>query len=249
MKQFSKSICSLFLITVFSFPLFAQKIDGTYPAFEKFYDACYHNLNRTGDEYTVLFQDSLQEAQAVSDEFERTIRLAWTNYIMGYTFSSLGDLESVKKYADIAETYAKQAVDTSETEDSLLIYANTIGLNCVVKPLSYLMKNGANINPLAKKALKLNPKNGRAVFLRESQYIYGPAIIANAKRGLQSMLDILADTTLETSDQLIFDVNCAAAFALIKLNRIEEAKTYLTAAGQLFPDNISYIKTMEYFNK
>lgn len=244
MKQFSKSICSLFLITVFSFPLFAQKIDGTYPAFEALYNATYDNLNKIEADYLPLFQSALNEANEIEDDYERTVRQAWANYIIAFTYASLEDLDNTEKYDDIAEELAKKAVDIQETEDSLLIYANTIGLNCTIKPMSYIISKGATVNPLAKKAIKLNPKNGRAVFLRESQYIYGPPIIANIKRGYQSMLDILADQTLETSPQLIFDINCAIAYALIDMGRPEEAKSYLQTAGRIFPNNISYVKTM-----
>lgn len=244
MKQFSKSICSLILICFSALPLFAQKIDGTYPAFEALYNATYDNLNKIEADYLPLFQAALNEADSIDDDYERTVRQAWANYIIAFTYAALEDLDNTEKYDDIAETLAKKAVDIKETEDSLLIYANTIGLNCTIKPMSYILSNGINVNSLAKKAIKLNPKNGRAVFLRESQYIYGPPIIANMKRGYQSLLDILADTTLETSPQLLFDINCAIAYALIDMKHPEEAKTYLQAAGRLFPNNISYVKTM-----
>ena len=244
MKHFSKSICSLILIASFSLPLFAQKIDGKYPAFEALYYACYDNLDKTESDYIPLFQAAEAEANNIADNFEKTVRLAWTGYIEACVYSSLEDLDKMEQVCDEAEVVAKKAMDMQETEDSILVYVNCIGLNCLVKPLSYLMANGVNVNPLAKKVIKLNPKNGRAVFLRDSQDIYAPAPFNNMKKGFQEMKAILEDDTLEMSDQVRFDTYCAAAFALIKLKKTDEAKTYLQAAGRIFPNNITYVKTM-----
>ncbi len=243
MKQFIKPFTLIFTFFLFS-QAFAQNAK-IYPAFETFYYESYNNSTKTERDYEPLFNNALTEAQALSDEYEKNLRMAWCYYILSNTWYNLENPTKTEEACDLAVQYAKQARNLKENEDSLLIYINAIGQNCQVKPFTYLTAHGVEVGPTAKKIIKLNPKNGRAVFLRDSQDVYAPAPFNNYKRGADNMKKILADNTLNMPPQVLFDVLCAETFALIKLDKKNEARSYLEQARLLFPNNKSLKKLEE----
>lgn len=240
MKEFTKSIILIIAICLSS-SLFAQN-HKPYPEFQKFHYASYDNLDKTEKDFKPLFNNAVKEAESITDSFTKNLRLAWCYYIMSNIFYALENPTKTEQYCDKAVEYAKLARNEKENEESLLIYVNAIGQNCQVKPLPWLMKNGIDVNPLAKKIIKLNPKNARALFLRDSQDVYAPSPFNNFKKGAENMKILLADKSLQMIPQDLFDILCAESYALINLDKKNEARSYLEQARLLFPENINLKK-------
>lgn len=237
MKQFIKPFIVLFVF-LFTIQVYGQD-HSKYPAFETFYDTSYNNLTNTEADYLPLFKAALKEAEQLPDLFERNLRCAWANYIMSRAYYELNELDLSEQYCDLAEAQAMEARNINENEESLLIYICCVGQNCQMKPFSYLASNGLSVGQIAKKIVKLNPKNGHALFLASSQDVYGPAPFNNIKRGTKTMLEIMNDKTLIMNNQVLFDVYCAEAFCLIHSGMPTEAQQYLNMAARIFPNNLT----------
>ena len=129
--------------------------------------------------------------------------------------------------------------------DAYLILADSISQNCSIKPKSYGFSQGTKIRSNAKKALKIDPKNGTAMNLYNSQNIFTPSPVCNYKEGMQIVDELLNSNKYNMEKPDIFNALSAKAYCYFAQNKKEESIFWYKKALEIYPNNIAVLEFLE----
>ena len=133
--------------------------------------------------------------------------------------------------------HAKKALKLKTGTDAELIYTMCISSNCTVKNTAYLFANGLKVASIAKKAIKLDPKNAGAYYYQYAQDLYAPEFFANYKRGYQKMSEYFSDENLYFELFERFNFMTAIAYAFYKLGDMQNSIEWYKKALLIYPGN------------
>lgn len=240
MKDKRKIIFSLFIYLILficSASLYAST-DYTHilwDDYRTFRDAMYNSENEE-----TLF--SLQEKARSSAETLFTgadlfIAQSRLEYIMGRAYSYEGDSDKAALYYDKGEALAKKALDIKETAPALLMYAENISQNCSVKGVGYAISMGTKVQGLAKDVIKMEPKNGAALYMNSCQYIYAPSPFHNYKKGIKELLALYEDKSNVYEKDDLFNITSAIGYGYMQRKEYEDARVWFNKALEYYPGN------------
>jgi hypothetical protein len=115
--------------------------------------------------------------------------------------------------------------------------AENLSQSCIIRPVTYVIAHGLDVDRYAKNALKLDSGNTAALYLIASRWVYAPAPFHNHRKGIQMMEDILNtyDERLDKDDR--FNANIAIAYAYLEQKKFREAEPWLNRARSVYPSN------------
>ena len=140
-------------------------------------------------------------------------------------------------FFDSGIEHAKKALKLKTGTDAELIYTMCISSNCTVKNTAYLFANGLKVASIAKKAIKLDPKNAGAYYYQYAQDLYAPEFFANYKRGYQKMSEYFSDENLYFELFERFNFMTAIAYAFYKLGDMQNSIEWYKKALLIYPGN------------
>ena len=158
-------------------------------------------------------------------------------YIMGRAYSYEGDVEKAGLYYDKGEELAKKALDTKETVPALLMYAENISQNCSVKGVGYAVSMGTKVQGLAKDIIKLEPKNGAALYMNSAQHIYAPSPFHNYKKGINEMTALYEDKSNIYEKDDLFNITSAIGYGYMERKHYEDARLWFNKSLEYYPGN------------
>lgn len=269
MRLLRKIICAA--IFSVSFAAFAQVAErdvvytkSLYKLIEGYFNNSFESKEQAEKAYAEAV-DSVKEF-AEDDEYRRQTHLSRCDYYFGMYIMATYDLtrlehaldDTSKEFEDPVEKnkriraeackwfeqavgISKKAMAVNEGADAMSIYAQAVSACCTVKSVSYVLGNGLKIGQYAKKAVKIDPKNGTAWFSVNAQDVYAPGIFGNANRGRKTMTQYLNDETLIKEKFDYFNFNCAIAYTYFRQKKYEDAIVWYKKCQEIFPNNYAIL--------
>lgn len=199
-------------------------------------DSMYNNpLNH--DDLILVYDATVEDVQAELTGYDLYVALSRCEYYMGRSYAYAENKNVAGSYYDKGLEYAQKALDIKEGYDALLMYGENLSQNCAVKPTSYAIANGLKINGYAKDVLKLEPKNGAAMFLRSAQHAYAPTPFHNYRKAIKEMNEILDTPAIILESDDMFNVTSAIAYAHMKKKEYTEALVWIEKALEVYSTN------------
>lgn len=233
---FSISIIIAYIILLFvpAMKLSARDFDEHYITAR---DAVY-NQKMSPREIHLLISTSLKTIRSIRDEQEKLYWMARLESLAGYMeLHQTKDLKSAEVHYEKCLELAKKALEIGEFSEGYRLLSDTIGNLCLVKKKGYVIANGLKVEKYARKALKLNSQNAKAMILMASAEVYSPSIYGgNPQKGIQIMQEALKMPYLDKGD--LFNIFSGIGIAYSRLKQFDNAKLYLARSLELFPDNL-----------
>lgn len=186
-------------------------------------------------EVAPLFRATKAKAEEALSGAQEFIILSRCEYMMGRAFQ----FEEQKKEAGMhyAEgiRYAEKALELGESAEAWAILADNISQNCAVRPVSYALANGLNVEKYAKNALALNSRNAAAQYMIAARWVFAPAPFHNHKKGIAMMEAILTGGDMDRDDR--FNVHLAIGYAYIQQKEYANARLWLLKSLEVYPTN------------
>lgn len=199
-------------------------------------DSMYSNpLNH--DDLILVYDATVEDVQNTLSGYDLYVALSRCEYYMGRSYAYAENKDVAASYYDEGLEYAQKAFDITEGYEAVLMYGENLSQNCAVKPTSYAIANGLKINGYAKDVLKLEPKNGAAMFLRTAQYAYAPTPFHNYRKAIKEMKEILETPAIILESDDMFNVTSAIAYAYMKRKEYTEALQWIEKALIVYPTN------------
>ena len=114
--------------------------------------------------------------------------------------------------------------------------ASNIGQLCMIKSRPWVMANGLKVEENAKKALQHDSRNAGALYLIASRWAFGPGPLGNPRRGITELEAILNGQANLQKDNF-FNVYSALAHACLRINRDQDALSWVQKSLDLYPTN------------
>jgi tetratricopeptide (TPR) repeat protein len=213
---------------------FAQDLD---PAFAQARDAVY-NQNRSPREIETLLEASRRTIRELPDPQRRLYWMARVESLAGYMEMTVTcDMQAAEGRFQESLRLSRQALDLGEFSEGYRLLSSDISYLCAIKGAGYAMTNGREIERQARKAIGLDPQNGKAVIVLATTQIYLPPLFGgDPQKGIELMLQALRLPKLDKDD--LFDIYSRIGIAFGKLRNFKKAREYLGRSLQLFPSNI-----------
>lgn len=189
------------------------------------------------EELILAYDATVKDVQTTLSGYDLYVALSRCEYYMGRSYAYAENKDVAGSYYDKGLEYAQKALDITEGYDALLMYGENLSQNCAVKPTSYAIAHGLKINGYAKDVLKLEPKNGAAMFLRTAQYAYAPTPFHNYRKAIKEMNEILDTPAIILEKDDMFNVTSAIAYAYMKRKEFAEALQWIEKALTVYPTN------------
>lgn len=222
-------------------------VDGgvTYPeSYYTFRDNMLNSDGMTAQEFEDEYLAVIKEIMDTKSGLEEEVLLARCDYVLGRAYRYLSmDKEAIECFDRAIDT-CKAILKKEEMVEAYIVYADAVSQNCSIKPKTYAMTQGGKIKSMAKKALKLDPTNGTAKYLENSQNIFTPAPFNNYKEGMK-VLDSLLDTDqyrMDKSDQ--YSALSARAYGYLQQDMNEEALYWYNKALEIYPKNVAVLEIL-----
>jgi len=231
-------LASFFILAIFS--LKAQENDKyvLWNDYVVFRDAVYNNEKKL-DTLLELYDKAVVYANEFFAGEQLFIALSRCENIMGVAYAYANEADNAIRYFDSGMEFAEKAISLNNKNPmSLLMYAENIAQNCVLKPFTFILEYGTKIDNITEKILKLDPENGMAIFLQNAQYIYAPFPFNNYKKGIKNLKSILENKNIFLEKDAFFYVYSGICFGYLKQNNRTEANEWLKQALKIYPNNI-----------
>ena len=231
------------------------------PFTPEMYDFIENYFNRnitTEDELSAYYNKALSAGESIyEDEYSKLINKARCNYFYGMQLMSTFDLSNIENtdftsdaesealneiagcYYDTAIEYAEKALEIKNGSDAWTILSHSISANCTAKNSKYMLANALKVRSYAKKACKLDPKNGSARFLITAQDIYAPYPFCKLNKGRKEMLSYLSNSSLHLEKYDRFNINCAVAYSWYKKKKYSKSLSWYKKCREIYPNNYS----------
>jgi tetratricopeptide (TPR) repeat protein len=199
-------------------------------------DAVYEQ-NLSADAVMSLYEQAIQETEKNLSGGSRYLMLSRCAYMLGRAYQYEGRKEEAAAQYEQGITWALAALKEEETTVGWQMLAEHISQSCAVRPVSYALANGGKVETYAKKALKLDSRNGAARYMIAARYVYAPAPFNNYTRGIRMMRDIIQepDVALQKDDR--FNVYTALGYAYYQQKQYGEATPWFQKALHIYPTN------------
>jgi tetratricopeptide (TPR) repeat protein len=212
----------------------AQDLD---PAFARARDAVY-DQNRSPRDIEILLEASRRTILELQDPQQRLYWLARLESLAGYMDMNVtSDMQAAEDHFQESLRLSQQALDRGEFSEGYRLMSSDISYLCAIKGTGYALANGLNIERHARKAIGLDPENGKALVVLATTQIYLPPLFGgDPQKGIEMMLQALRLPKLDKED--LFDIYSRIGIAFGKLRNFKKAREYLSRSLQLFPSNI-----------
>ena len=189
------------------------------------------------DEILPLYRETRQKAEGTLSGAARALMRSRCEYMMGRAYLDEKRKDEALACFEEGMAQARASLDAAASPEAYVMLAENLAQSCIVRPVSYVMIHGLDVERYAKKALNLDPGNAAALYLVASRWVYAPAPFQNHRKGIQMMEDILNtyDARLDKDDR--FNVNIAVAYAYVEQKKFPEAAPWLNRARSVFPSN------------
>jgi tetratricopeptide (TPR) repeat protein len=229
------TICLLFLAAV---TLTARE---TTPDYRRWHDRLrdhIYNQDVSINQIEVIF---LQAKEAVRQSSlggrKKAYWLSRIEYLMGRAEQNIERKKDAAGYYEQALAHIEEALDKEPFSEGFRMKSEIISQMCLVKGVGFILSKGPKVNPLAEKALDLNPENGKAIILIASSKVYPPPIYGgNPEKGIELMQKANRMPDIEKDDR--FNIYSGIGVAYEKLGEKEKAAYWLEKALELYPENV-----------
>jgi len=227
----------LFLFLMVQGSLFAQTLPVWFiPLREAIYEQ-----QLTADQIVPIYREVSARASASLSGASQLIMLSRCEYMMGRAYL----YEERKNEANARFTegmsYAQRALDIQQSAEAWVMLAENLSQACIVRPTSFAIANGLNVEKYSKNALAINSRNAAASIMIASRWVYAPSPFHNYRRGIEMMTAVLNSCDLEKDDW--FNTYVAIGYAYVKLRNNEQARPWLLRALEIYPTN-KYARTL-----
>ncbi|MBQ5780550.1 MAG: hypothetical protein IIW10_01200 [Spirochaetaceae bacterium] len=228
----------LFFISSFTFPLFAHETQLS---------ALESKVYAQSDKLEIIenfYSAAKEKSNSISDEVKRLVFLSRCDELLGRYHIFLGDLTAAREVFRQGIANAEKALSIKETADAQEALVMNISQNMRCENTAYMLKHGLRLQGMIKKIYELNKDSQWAKYFEITQNVYAPKGFGNAKKGKQSVNELLSDEK-NLSAGLRFNAWTAKAKAHILLKEWDEAKNALAMAEKIFPKNaeVASLKT------
>ena len=182
------------------------------------------------------YREAEKQAKETLTGYALYSMLSRCEYLLGRVYQDQGrNTEAVNRF-ETGMDWAKKSLAIADNAAAYEMLASHIGQLCMIKSKAWVMVNGLKVEENAKKARQLDGRNAGALYLLASRWAFGPGPFGNPERGiteLEAMLNGQAD--LQKDDY--FNVYSAMGYACIRLNRNQEALSWVQKSLVLYPSN------------
>jgi tetratricopeptide (TPR) repeat protein len=248
MRRSSSIRCAAMLFTlvlVMVFPTTGMCTNPAAPssAFASAYinlrDSVYQNASIANIRKLYAIADSLRNRPFT----EQNNSLYWSarlEYLAGRAENELHNWDEADRHLATGLKAINLHVANNSCDDGWRVKSAIMGQMCLVKirrmEYWWVLMHGLEVSQLANMALKIQPKNGKAHILIGSTLVYPPLIYGgDPERGIEVMNTALSMPDIEKDDR--FNIFSGIGIAYGRLDRKEEALTYLNKALELYPGN------------
>jgi tetratricopeptide (TPR) repeat protein len=199
-------------------------------------DAIYEQ-KLSADEILPLYRETGQRAEETLSGAALSLMRSRCEYMMGRAYLYEKRKDEALACFEEGMAQARTSLDAAASAAAWVMLAENLSQSCILRPVSYVMVHGLDVERYAKNALNLDSGNTAALYLTASRWVYAPAPFHNHRRGIQMMEDILNtyDERLDKDDR--FNVNIAIAYAYLEQKKLREAELWLNRARSVYPSN------------
>jgi len=232
-----KRIMTTAVVLISSFSLYALSP----PWLEGFRDAVF-SQNVTVDEAERLFLEADRQARENLNGSALYAALSRCEYFLGRVYQDHSRKDEAGIHFEKGLKLAEESLargdgaDLSVRAESHEMIASHIGHLCMIKPTAWVMANGLKVEENAKKALRLDGRNARALYMLSSRWVFGPGILGDPKRGIAEMQAIL-NGQVDMEKDSYYNVYVALGYAHMRLDRYQEALSWVQKSLALYPTN------------
>jgi hypothetical protein len=159
-----------------------------------------------------------------------------SEYLIGRAYGHEKDKKRANKHFEAALAYAKESLAVMEYSEGYRLMSEIISQQCLVKSVGYIMRHGPKVTWYAKKALELNPQNGKAHIILAASRIYPPAAFGgDPEKGIEKMKNALTMPGIAKDD--LFNIYSGMSVGFAKLNMQQEATFWIQKALEVYPGN------------
>jgi len=227
----------LFLFLSVQGSLFAQTLPEWFlPLREAIYEQ-----QLTANQIAPMYREISARASTSLSGAPQLIMLSRCEYMMGraYLYEERKD-EANARFTE-GMSYAQRALDIQASAEAWVMLAENLSQACTVRPVSFAIANGLNVEKYSKNALTFNRRNAAASIMIASRWVYAPPPFHNYRKGIEMMTAVLSDCDLEKDD--LFNTYLAIGYAYVKLRNNDQARVWLTRALGVYPTN-RYVRTL-----
>jgi len=232
-----KRIITTVIMLISNFSLYAVSPSWL----EGFRDAVF-GQNISIDEAERLFQEADRQAKENLNGSALYAMLSRCEYLLGRVYQdqnrkdeAASHFEKSIKWAEESLAQSDGAVASVRSEAHEMI-ASSIGHLCMLKSTAWVMANGLKVEENAKKALRFDSRNARALYMLTSRWVFGPGLFGDPKRGITEMEGIL-NGSVDMERDSYYNVYTALSYAYMRLNQNQEALSWIQKALALYPTN------------
>ena len=241
-KQVVQEKAGILILTVVLGLLLAVPTLGlAYPSppphgFDRLRDAVY-GQNTTMETVKSLYSTNQASVRASTLKHqERYYWLSMSEYLIGRAYGHEKDKKSAARHLDIALDHVEESLSQGEYSEGYRLMSDIIGHLCIIKSFGYLMRHGPKVKRFAKKALELDPLNGKAHIILASSRIYPPtAFGGDPEKGIERMKKALTMPGISRED--LFNIYSGIGVGYAKLNRQQKAAIWIKKALEVYPGN------------
>lgn len=204
-----------------------------------------------------LYKASVEEANALPDEYSRLISLARADYYYGLSTMEAFDLTSIEnidlsdassaeplnekagRYYDMAIEKCNEALKIRKGSDAYSTLAQAISMNCTAKNVAYVLQNGLKVRAYAKKAVALDYSNGLGQFMIIAQDAYAPWPFCKLRSSRKALIRIVNDPyiRIERCDaQMIY---AAIGYTFYKQKKWDKSIEWYKKILEIYPMNLA----------
>ena len=243
-KNISKIFVIAFtLLIAIAFPIFTQGLpEHVLPdSYYTFRDDMY-NFAKTPDEMhddyeTYIAQTENDFSEGKISKYEYYLYMSRYEFIMARVYHYDNNFPEAEKYFDRGMDFGNKAMKENENAQSVLIYVENLSMNCIVKPVSWVIANGPKVATLDKKVFSYDKRNGAALYMSNAQDIFAPSPFNNVKRGIVNMKSFLTNPNydLDTDDR--FNITAAVGYGYMLQKNKADAELWFKKALEIYPGN------------
>jgi len=208
------------------------------PWLTAFRDAVY-SQNLSIAEAERLFQEADRQARERLNGSALYAALSRCEYFLGRVYQDQNRKDEAASHYEKGVTWAEKSLAevgaAAVKAEAHEMIASNIGQLCMIRSKTWVMSNGLKVEENAKKARQFDSRNAGALYLLASRWAFGPGVFGDPKRGITELEAILNQANLEKDT--LFNVYSALGYACLRLNRNEEALTWVQKSLALYPTN------------
>jgi len=197
-------------------------------------DAIYEQ-ELTADEIFPLYKNTSEKAKTSLSGASLYVLLSRCEYMMGraYQYEEKKD-QAADRFTEGVK-WAEKAIEIKASAEAWQMLAENTSQLCAVKPASYAIANGLNVEKYSKKALDIDKKNAAARIMIAARWVYAPWPLYDYNKGIEMMSVIPQECNYEKDD--LFNVYIAIGHAYVQQKKYSQARPWLLKCLDIYPTN------------